>query len=77
MIPLAARMEQFSGSFTRPEWSIHKANSNLYLHTSPLYLVGTCQRCPFESQLLLTKGIEETHFLVNRLLIRRTQSPEL
>lgn len=31
-------------------------------------LVGTCQCCSYESKLLLTKGIEETHFLVNRLL---------
>lgn len=38
MILLAVRIEQFYGSFTRPEWSIHKASSNLYLHTSPLYL---------------------------------------
>lgn len=31
-------------------------------------LAGTCQCCSFGSKLLLTKGTEETHFLVNRWL---------
>lgn len=41
-------------------------------------LVGTCQCCSLESKLLLTKGTEETHFLVNRWLgyISYQEDPE-